>query len=184
MQSEREKFLLFRVYRFKDDKAFGELYIEQLPRIRRFLSHKLPTQQEAEDMATDVFMRVWDYAQTTRVESITGLLFKICRNSCANYYRNRAQVKIQELETIEDTLSDGKSIEEEVSLIMSVEAIEKHLSLLKEEYKDVIIMRFLEEMSVAEISEALEKSENNTRVLLYRAIKAMRRIMDERYDRT
>ncbi len=166
-----------RVFKFKDLRAFEELYEANRSRVYRFLSYKLPTLSDAEDVTSDIFLRLWDYAQTTRVESMSGLAFKIARNAVASFYRGRGNVKAEDLEAAEALASDAAGPAEETELIMSIEAVERHLKKLKDEHRDVIIMRYLEEMKVSEIAVALEKTENTVRVLLHRALKAVREII-------
>ncbi len=180
MQKEHEKFLLFRIRRFKDQKAFDELYKENAPMVQRFLRYKTPTITEAEDLTAEVFISFWNYAQTAHVDRVQGLLYKIARNVCANYYRKRATRNEAELEDADDVVSKG-SVEEEVSAVLSFEAVEKHLKHLKEEYQEVLIMRYLQEMTIREIADVLERSENAVRVLVHRSLKAIRRIMDDYY---
>ena len=50
---------------------------------------------------------------------------------------------------------------------------------LKDEYREVIILYYIEEMSVGEISKILDKSRGNIRVLVFRALKALKELIEE-----
>jgi len=55
-----------------------------------------------------------------------------------------------------------------------VEQVKKAISQLPDISREVLIMRFLDELSISEISQALGKSKNNVYVLIYRALKAVK----------
>lgn len=181
MQKEREKFLLFRIYRAKDEKAFAELHSNYESKLLRFFVFKLPTTGDAEEMANEVFLRLWDYLRSSQVDHFESLLYRTARNICADFYRRQGrqltEAPIEEASTIPDT--DTPDLQEQVGTILSGEAIVKLLPKLKEEYRDVILMRFVEDMSIREIALALEKSENNVRVTVHRALKTIRRLLDQ-----
>ncbi|MEK7105167.1 MAG: sigma-70 family RNA polymerase sigma factor [Patescibacteria group bacterium] len=174
MQRARERFLLWRVHRFKDNAAFEELYVAFSEKMERFLRHKLPTQEDAEEIGADVFARLWEYAQSTRVESFSGLAFKMARDRCAKFYHVKGRTIAIDSEEADLAPDDRPSPEDTTAQVMDIETIEASLELLKDEHKDAIIMRYLSEMSIGEIAEALEKSENAVRILIHRALKALR----------
>ncbi|MEK9131147.1 MAG: sigma-70 family RNA polymerase sigma factor [Patescibacteria group bacterium] len=182
MTAEREKFLLFRIYRNKDPKAFDELYESYAPRIRRYLSFKLPTPADVDEMTSEVFVRAWEYMLATHVDRLGGLLYGIARNIIASFYRTREHRPMEvELEGVVDMSHDGASqIVENVDAVMSMEAIEQLLPKLKDEYRDVVIMRYLDEMTVREIAEGLEKTEASVRMLVHRAMIVLRGMIDKK----
>ena len=53
----------------------------------------------------------------------------------------------------------------------------KGLKELKDEYREVLVMRHINELSISEIAEALDKSKGNVRVIIYRATQALREVM-------
>ena len=181
MIGDREKFLLFRIYRHKDQKAFDELYELYVPRIRRYLAFKLPTPADADEMTSEVFVRAWEYMQDAHVEHAGGLLYRIAKTTCANFYRTRSrrpsEVALEAAAEISDR--GEEQMVQEVSTILSIETIEQLLPKLKDDYRDVIIMRYLDEMSVREVAEAMEKTEASVRMLIHRALQLMRENIDQ-----
>ena len=83
------------------------------------------------------------------------------------------------LEKAENVLSE-EDVEAKVETKIESEDLIAKLRLLSEEYRDVLVMRYLDEMSIAEIANAIEKHPNNVRVLLYRAKKALKQITQNR----
>ncbi len=58
-----------------------------------------------------------------------------------------------------------------------IKLIESKLLELKDEYQEVIILRYVDELSISEISEIMEKPKGNVRVLLHRSLKALRELL-------
>ena len=181
MTGDREKFLLFRIYRNKDQKAFDELYDLYAPRIRRYLVFKLPTPADADEMTSEVFVRAWEYMQDAHVEHAGGLLYRIAKTTCANFYRTRSRRPTEvSLAAAEEMSHTGEEqMIQEVSTILSIETIELLLPKLKDDYRDVIILRYLDEMSIREVAETLEKTEASVRMLIHRALQILRENIDQ-----
>jgi len=58
------------------------------------------------------------------------------------------------------------------------EKLEKHLHELKEEYRQILVMRFIDDLKVAEISEIIGKTKTNVRVTIHRALASLRKEME------
>ena len=67
--------------------------------------------------------------------------------------------------------------------MQSNENQDQKLFELKDEYREVLTLRFVNEMSITEIAEALEKSKGNVRVLIYRALQALRAVIGDDANR-
>ncbi|MFA6017633.1 MAG: sigma-70 family RNA polymerase sigma factor [Patescibacteria group bacterium] len=177
MSTLREKFLSFRVYRFSDREAYGEIYDLFADRIRRFLVFKLPRSEDADELASEVFLRGWEYMSSSAVNNLNAFFFRIARNLIADFYRRYKPTDGIELA---EQMDDGTSVEEGVATKIAGDELMEMLRTLKDEYREVLVMRYLSEMEVGEIASALEKTPNSVRVLLHRAKKALQ----EKVDRT
>lgn len=170
MSALREKFLAFRVYRYTDREAYGEIYDLFADRIRRFLIFKLPRPEDADELTSEVFLRGWEYMSSGTVNNLNAFFFRIARNLVADFYRKyKATDGIEAAETIDA----GVSVEEGVATKIAGDELLETLRTLKDEYREVLVMRYLSEMEVGEIASALEKTSNSVRVLLHRAKKAL-----------
>jgi len=170
----RHKFLLFRVYRFRDTQAYGELYDVYVSRIRRFISFRVNTSQDAEELTAEVFLRGWEYATSSVIDKPSALFYRIARNVVADHYRELE--RSGEMTTIEAAAhipSDAPLADEQMERKEDRQRLLQTMRLLKDEYRDALMMRYMDEMSVKEIAQALEKTPNNVRVLLHRAKKAL-----------
>ncbi|TSC77226.1 MAG: RNA polymerase sigma-70 factor, ECF subfamily [Parcubacteria group bacterium Gr01-1014_31] len=161
-----------------DSAAFSELYNEYIARIYRFILFKVRTHEEAEDLSADVFLRAWQYLyqQQRSVQSIGALLYQIARNLVIDHYRQRAS---QDVSLDTDVLLDAvdhhqqrlfQQIERSVELVDIANAVRQ----LKDEYKDVVLLRYVEELSIGEIADIVGKSKGAVRVILFRALQIIR----------
>jgi RNA polymerase sigma-70 factor (ECF subfamily) len=160
----------------KDKQAFIEIYNLYVDDIYRFIYFKVGHREDAQDIASDVFLKAWDYIVLNKVDkskNLKALFYKIARNSVVDYYRSKKDTS--PLESLENT--DLKDIKQDPQALTEIkhdyERILKLLNNLKEEYKEVIVLKHINELSWDEISQALGKSKGSLRVLLHRATKAL-----------
>lgn len=180
----QEKWLLYKIVTKKDAEAFGILYNTYIERIYRFVYFKLGSKEEAEDATNDIFLRTWNYLINTphkRVQSLSGLLYGIARNVVIDIYRDRAKkqlvhIPVEELEAIQSEETILKNLE----MSQNVSLVEKQLRLLKQEYQEVLLLHYIEELTIHEIAQMLGKKPLNVRVLLHRAIKKLKTLLDEK----
>ena len=78
--------------------------------------------------------------------------------------------------SIEETvIASSESLEEQASLKLDIENIQKVLKELSDDHQDLIIWRYIDELSVPEIVEITGKSEGNVRVGIHRALQALKK---------
>jgi RNA polymerase sigma-70 factor (ECF subfamily) len=175
MSVYRQKFLSFRVYRFKDTGAYGQLYDMHADRVRRYLVFKVPRVEDAEELTSEVFLRGFEYMTSSSVDNAGAFFIRIARNLVADFYRKNPPIEEMSEKAFENLPSHEEMGKEVETKIESDELIAK-IRTLKEEYREVLVMRYLSEMNVSEIASTLEKTPNAIRVLLHRAKKALQEI--------
>ncbi len=179
-QKIKERILLFRVRRFHDKEAFGELYDIYADSIFRFVYLKLRSREVAEDIASEVFLKIWNIlaGEDEAIENFRPFLYKVARNSVIDFYRQNKQDVFPEasVETAVDETNDLAAATHKKEMRGEVEAA---LQKLKAEYREAVALRYIEEMSVGEIAEVLGKSQGATRVLLHRAMNALKEMVGE-----
>ncbi len=181
LEQEQEKDILKKV-KNGDNEAFGELYDFYAPKIYRFVRLKVDSQETAQDLTSEAFLKIWQHLQEQRKirERFQALLYKIARNLIIDFYRNRSVREI----LIEDDLEEFSSIESEESsdgLVLQYEEmkqVRKAVAQIHPSYQDVIVWYYVDELSISEIAEILEKNEGTVRVLIHRAVKALRGMME------
>jgi len=169
----------------KDHLAFEELYDKNVDDIYRFIYFKIGNKDDASDLSSLVFLKTWEYLQKNKVgnkETLRALLYKISRNVIVDHYRNRRPENV----SIDDENNNIEIVDKEYDLALEIEVkadYEKLLSKmmeLKNEYREILLMRFVNELSLDEIADISGKKKINVRVLLHRAIKALKELLKER----
>ncbi|HLC89878.1 MAG TPA: RNA polymerase sigma factor [Patescibacteria group bacterium] len=172
-----ENLLLLRLKK-KDPDAFAQLYDLYVTPIYRFIYFKVPRTQDAEDLTSEVFLKIWQYISTTEdvIGNLRALLYKTARNSVIDFYRRSVNREISGAEEILQTMEDlnQQSVLTQIETRLEMKNIESVLKQMKDDYREVIILRFVEDLPITEIAKIMDKSRGSVRVLIHRAIKVMR----------
>lgn len=181
MHSTKEQFLLFRIHTFQDPKAFEILLNEYGSRVQKYLRMKLPRIQDAEDVYSESCLRMWNYAVGTKIDAFAPVLNTIARTAVADFYRTKSR-KV-EMVSGEETFETVGSTKLEQSLIdqLDVEKLKTLIEELSEDEAQVVVMRYMEQLSVKEIAQEIGKTENATSVMLHRAINKLRKNVEDKF---
>ena len=178
MEKLDEKILIFRLRVGKDPEAFGKLYDKYVSRIYRFIYFKVPTQEEAQDLTSEAFLKPWQHiSEGKAVRTLGPLIFQIARNLVVDFYRSRSRTPPQvSAEDIADIV-DEKSLAR-LQLQGDLQTLRSALQHLKDEYREALVLRYIEGLSPGEISGIIGKSGVATRVLLHRALQTLKGIVE------
>src|SRR3989338_1042038 len=185
----KEKFLLFRIRAKKDPEAFGQIYDVYVYRIYRFIYFKVASAELAEDLTSETFLKAWQYLMGKRdVPHLQALLYTVARTTVIDHYRaaaaSRQDVPLDETLSDEDPrLASDKFIRDIESGLDAARVVEK-LHGLKDEYREVMVMRFLDGLSAGEIAAALGKTPAAVRVLIHRATRTLAAMLEHESQRT
>jgi len=174
--SFQEKILIGKL-RLKDKTAFEQLYDLYIDKIYRFIYFKVSNVSDAEDLTSQTFLKIWQLVLEGKIkggQSFQAFLYKVARNIVIDSYRisrkREGTVSLDEAMNI----ADAHTVEQEVGEKMEKEEIEARLKKLKREYQEVIILHYLNELSIKEIADILDKKKGNIRVMIHRALKALK----------
>ena len=167
-------------------KEFGKIYDQCIGKIYRFIYLKVSSEEIAQDLCSETFLKGWEAykeaqnpkSKIQKIENPSAFLYRIARNLVTDHYRQkgRNQVVSTEFVSIVDPEPD---LEEKAALSSDLSQIKAALVNLKEDYQNVIILHYLDDLSVKEVAKLLDKSEQATRVTLHRALKALRGKINE-----
>lgn len=181
----KEKILFSRL-KNKDKEAFVRAYDLHVDDIYRFIFFKVGNKEEAQDLSSIVFLKAWNHIQTNTLKdfkTLKSLLYKIARNAIIDHYRENRKTNITSIDneaTPVDVIDDGQDLAKTIENAFEFSLVEKRLVELKDEYREIIILRFIEELSITEIAKILSKTKGNVRILTYRALKALRDLMEKK----
>jgi len=166
----------------KSEKQFINAYDEYSEAILRHISFRVNRREKAEDIAQDTFLKAWKYIVSAEkkvvIKNMKAFLYTIANNLVIDHYRQKYKqtISIDDVEEKEFRMESDQEKNAERSI--NKEIVEEHLSELKEEYRDMLVYRYIDDLSIKEIEEITGKSSNNIRVILHRAIKKLQQSMN------
>jgi RNA polymerase sigma-70 factor (ECF subfamily) len=161
-----------------DQEALSWIYRTYHASIYRYLYHHLGDAQTAQDLASEVFRRLLqalrDGAGPSR--QLSAWLYRVAHNLIVDELRRRTHRDHQPLdETLAETLSDtGKSPEELAGTAVTNARIRVALHDLTPEQREVIVLKFLQGMSNAEVAEVTGKTVSAVKALQHRGLDTLR----------
>lgn len=160
-----------------DAEAFGILYDQYAEIIFRYVYSHLENRLDAEDLTEEIFLRAWRALPKydERGLPFTAFLFRIARNSLIDHYRQRKPV--QSLDDIEIQAHEAGP-EEAVDTRIENNDLRQRMAELREDYRNVLVFRFLSGLSPEETAQVMQRSVGAVRVLQHRALSALKDLLE------
>jgi RNA polymerase sigma-70 factor (ECF subfamily) len=172
---------LIKQARQGDTDAFGEIYECYAPAIFRYLYSHLDNRLDAEDLTEEVFLRTWQSLPRYRDKGVPFLayVFRIARNALVDHYRRQKKPQPELFAEYSTSILDLSPGPAEI-YSDKIEQQELHLMLnqLREDYRTVLILRFITGLSPNETAQIMDRSEGAVRVLQHRALSKLRKLVD------
>lgn len=165
---------LLRLAEKGDKQAFGLLYQRYLKEIYRFVFFKTGTKEIAEDITEDTFIKTWErlissHKKDRSINHIRAWLYRTANNLIIDHYRKRKPVQL-----IDKIFRSNKASTEEIAEFNHMsQTLLDAIKELKPKFQQIIILRFINELSHEETASIMRISVANSRVLQYRAIKKL-----------
>jgi len=156
-------------------KLFSKLYDQNIDKIYRFIFFKVSSREIAEDLCAETFTKGWQsFKENHRdIDNPRAFLYQIARNLIVDHYRDKNKAEFVSFDSV--PVSDPNAdIKEKSETNSDLRNIKKALQNIKEDYQEVVVMRYLNDLKIPEIAKSLDKSEGAVRVQLHRALKALR----------
>lgn len=148
------------------------LYLECYPKVRRYVAARVRDPQEAEDLVSEVFLKVYqklDSFDGTKA-SLSTWVYAITHNAVIDYYRtSRVHSELPE------TLASGEDLEETLCRADTLEALAAALETLEQRQRDIIILRYYRGMTLRDIARRMGLSYSYMKALHNSALAALRR---------
>ena len=161
----------------RDKEAFGALYDRHVVRVYRHLYYMVGNAAEAEDLTAQAFLQSWEAIDRYQIRGapFVSWLLRIAHNLGVSYLRSRRE-SAQLPETLVDHGSRNNP-EEALQHQMEGERVRNAILRLRDEQRQVIILRFVEDLDYREVAEIVGKSVAAVRVIQHRALNALRKQM-------
>lgn len=157
-----------------DTECFGQLYERYVDQIYRYVRSRVADDQDAEDLTENIFVRSYESleAYEERGWAYSAFLYQVARNLLVDHYRQAGSD--QPLDDSEPLAASGPGLEQRLTDQEEVLRIKEAMARLPEDYQEIIRLRVLLELPTNTVAEWMDRSEGAARVLLHRALKALR----------
>ena len=168
-----------------DNEAFGLLYERYVRKIYNYIFYRTGNVNEAEDLTAKVFHRAFRHIESYSQRGVpfSAWLYRIAHNLVANWYRDKSRKKEVSLD---DQLPSSFHFDFPESVLEKSQESERMMKALRRlppERQQLIILKFVEGISNAEIGLIMRKSEGAIKSLYHRTLESLRKEI-EKIDQT
>lgn len=159
-----------------DREAFGVLYDRYVGRIYNYIYYRTGNQHDAEDLTSRVFTRAMKHITNYQNRGVpfSAWLYRIAHNLVANWHRDNSRK--QEV-SLDDSYWISSDVEMPENILMKVEEKEALLEVIQglpDDRQLLLVLKFVEHMSNAEIGAVMGRTEGAVKSLYHRTLLSLR----------
>jgi RNA polymerase sigma-70 factor (ECF subfamily) len=158
-----------------DSQSISTIYDRYFPEIYRYVRYRIGDETLAEDIASDVFVRLMEASQKKKgpQTNLRGWLIATASNAVNDHHRRHYR---RPVEALSDSMPDGgASLHSQLDLREQNRLIRDALAQLTDEQQHVLALRFGQGYSVEETAAILKKNTNAVKALQFRALASLQR---------
>ena len=174
MESENDSILVAKAK--EDPDVFGVLYERYVSRIYRYIYYRTGNRNDAEDLTAKTFFRALKGLPryVDRGVPFTAWLYRIAHNVVANWLRDRSRRPVVNLEAVVVPSSDWHDPHGRAEAGEEIEQMLAAVRQLRDDRQELLILKFVAELSNAEIGEVMGRSEGAIKSLYHRTLVTLR----------
>lgn len=162
-----------------DFQDFSAYYSDFFKKVYNYVFYRAGRhRQRAEDMTSEIFLKALENFETfDKRKSFQSWIFRIAHNHVIDYYRGRKP----EPADIDDVAHELKSWDRIIDKLTHNEDMNRVIAAmdtLSDDYREVLNLKYFNDLSHEEIAEITEKSEGTVRVWAHRAIVSLKKALD------
>lgn len=155
-------------------QIFSQIYDNHIDKIYRFIFLKVNSQEIAQDLCSETFLRVWKcFRDNKKIDNPNAFLYQTARNLITDYYREKGRTQTISIDYV-PIIDPGQDLEKKTFQDSDLETIKLNLANLKQDYQELIIWHYIDDLSISEMAKIIDKKEGSVRVKLHRALKALK----------
>lgn len=160
----------------QDKEAFGELYERYFDKIYNYIYYRTGNQHDAEDLSAKVFYRALSHIETYVDKGVPfqAWLYRIAHNLVANFHRDKGRRKVIPLDDYVAHSLKSEAPDRQVEANEEQDHLLDAIRHLPAERQELLILKFIEQKSNAEIGAIMERTEGAIKSLYHRTLLALR----------
>lgn len=159
-----------------DTEAFSYIYEKNVTRIYNYIFYRIGSEADAEDLTARVFHRAFGHIENYQEKGVpfTAWLYRIAHNLTANWYRDTQRRKEISLEDRLDLPTQGELPERQMENAQEKELLMKAIRRLPPERQQLILLKYLEDLTNGEIAVIMGRTEGAIKSLYHRSLISLR----------
>ena len=161
-----------------DTASFAKIYDLFVDTIYRYIYFKVG-KEEALDLTETVFLKIWENLKSYHRSGsyFSAWIFRIAHNIVVDHYRLKRENLSLDMDLPDEKRQHNPIILTEQKI--SHELLYKAIAQLKKKYQQIIILKYINELDNGEIAAILRRSEGSLRILKFRALKALKLVLEQ-----
>jgi len=161
---------------------FMKVYDAHVDAIFRHCYFRVFDRERARDLVQETFLKTWEYlAQGRKIENIRAFLYRVATNLIIDGSRRKKEISLEQLS--EAGFDPAAEEKEDITALLDWDFLLKKLEDLEPLYREALVMRYVDDMSVKEIAEATGEKQNTISVRLHRAAGKLKQLIAKQYAR-
>lgn len=159
-----------------DEAAFGELYARYVEKIYSYIYYRTSNHHDAEDLTARVFHRALRHIPTYEDRGLpfSAWLYRIAHNLVVNWHRDTSRRTILPLEDLVLRAASRQAPEAVVERRDEADQLLQLIRRMPEDRQQLLVLKFVDRLSNAEIGEIMGRSEGAIKSLYHRTLLALR----------
>lgn len=159
------------------EKKFLKAYDEFADPIFRHCYFRVFNRERAKDLMQETFTKTWEYLQKgERVDNLRAFLYRVANNLIIDNSRKRQEQSLDQMQ--DEGFDPGEDTRDRLTNFLEAGVVIKVLHKLNPKYREVIQMRYIDDLSPKEIAAVIGETENNVSVRLHRGLKELRDLLE------
>lgn len=164
-----------------NSENFESIYGEYGKSIYRYFYFRTSSEETAEDLTATLFTNLWKKVKGgLEVKNTKAFIYTMAHGLLVDHYRKaKSQISIS-LELVNpfkmmapDKTETGMVVDDEHKTLL------RHLDKLRDDYKNILILYYIEEVRIAQIAQMLNKKEATVRVTIHRAVDQLKKVYEK-----
>lgn len=168
-------------------ETFAKAFDSYADELFRHASLRLSNRERALEIVQEAFLKAWQYvSRGEEVRDMRAFLYRTLRNLIIDEYRKHKSVSLDDMLETDDgsqmesmLLADDEDALENAFVRFDASRALEAVRALPEPYREVIVLRYIDSLSIAEVAERIGESENVVSVRIHRGLKKLRSLMED-----
>lgn len=158
------------------EKEFLLVYDKHADAVFRYCYFRLLNREKAEETTQEAFTRTWEYLSSGKtVKNLRPFVYQVAKNIIADTFRKKSEISLDKLR--ESGFDASVETRDDQETAIDAEQVAKNIFRLEEKYREVLVLRYINDFSVKEIVNLIGENRSNVSVRIHRGLKKLKEIL-------